>query len=166
LKKVQKIKIFISIVFEWADIYMILLSILRLSAKKFFEHLISFLFPLLRSLYILSVLRYRVFFNFAPFYSISDFGCINLIGYIEERESTAGYTFTPCVGSFACPGIDTQVQGISVLRLILILCSNCESSQISEKCFNPFEKENRCIFWCVNLSSCIASNDNKKRQKI
>jgi hypothetical protein len=52
-------------------------------------------------------------FYFAPFRpSNSDFG------YIEEEESTAGYTFTPCVGSFACPGIDTQVQGISVLRLI------------------------------------------------
>jgi hypothetical protein len=25
-------------------------------------------------------------------------------------ESTAGYTFTPCVGSFACPGIDTRVE--------------------------------------------------------
>jgi hypothetical protein len=27
------------------------------------------------------------------------------VGYIEEGESTAGYTFTPCVGYFACPGI-------------------------------------------------------------
>jgi hypothetical protein len=27
-----------------------------------------------------------------------------------EGESTAGYTFTPGVGSFACPGIDTQVE--------------------------------------------------------
>jgi hypothetical protein len=26
--------------------------------------------------------------------------------------------FTPCVRYFACPGIDTQVQGISVLCLI------------------------------------------------
>jgi hypothetical protein len=40
-------------------------------------------------------------------------------GYAEEgeTESTAGYTFTP-VGSFACPGIDTQVQGVSVLHHI------------------------------------------------
>jgi hypothetical protein len=38
-------------------------------------------------------------------------------GYIEERESTAGY-ITPCVGYFACPDIDTKVQGISVLHLI------------------------------------------------
>jgi hypothetical protein len=68
---------------------------------------------LLRSLYILSVLHITAVFiscHFRP--SNSDFG------YIEEGESTAGYTFTPCVGSFACPGIDTQVQGISVLRLI------------------------------------------------
>jgi hypothetical protein len=52
-------------------------------------------------------------FYFTPFRpSNSDFG------YIEEGESAAGYTFTPCVGSFACPGIDTPVQGISVLRLL------------------------------------------------
>jgi hypothetical protein len=46
---------------------------------------------LLRSLYILSVLHITAFLkNFAPFRpSNSDFG------YIEERESTAGYTFTP-----------------------------------------------------------------------
>jgi hypothetical protein len=51
---------------------------------------------------------YHCGFYFAPFRpSNSDFG------YIEEGESTSGYTFTPCVGSFACPGIDTQVQGIS-----------------------------------------------------
>jgi hypothetical protein len=48
-------------------------------------------------------------FYLAPFRpSNSDFGSI------EEGEATAGYTFTPCVG----PGIDTQVQGILVLRLI------------------------------------------------
>jgi hypothetical protein len=29
-----------------------------------------------------------------------------------EGESTASYTFTHCVGYFACPGMDTQVQGI------------------------------------------------------
>jgi hypothetical protein len=34
----------------------------------------------------------------------ADFGCT------VEGESTSDYTFTPCVGSFACPGI-------SVLRL-------------------------------------------------
>jgi hypothetical protein len=56
---------------------------------------------------------YYCSFYFAPFRpSNSDFG------YIEEGESTGGYTFTPCVGSFACPGIDTRVQGISVLHLI------------------------------------------------
>jgi hypothetical protein len=39
---------------------------------------------------------------------------------ILERESTAaGYTFTTCVGYFAYPGRDTQVQGISALCLIL-----------------------------------------------
>jgi hypothetical protein len=57
---------------------------------------------LLRSLYILSVFAYYYYcgFYFAPFRpSNSDFG------YIEEGESAAGYTFTPCVGSFACPGI-------------------------------------------------------------
>jgi hypothetical protein len=38
----------------------------------------------------------------------------------KGSQSTSGYTFTPCVGSFNClgNGIDTQVQGISVLHLI------------------------------------------------
>jgi hypothetical protein len=41
-----------------------------------------------------------------------------LLFFSGEGESTAGYTFTPCVGSFACPGINTQVKGILVLHLI------------------------------------------------
>jgi hypothetical protein len=50
-------------------------------------------------------------FYFTPFRpSNSDFG------YIEEGESTAGYTFTPCVESFAWTGIDTPVQGYMYLK--------------------------------------------------
>jgi hypothetical protein len=63
-----------------------------------------------RSLYILSVLHRFYFTTNMP--SNPD--------YIEEGESTSSYSFTPRVGYFACPGIDTQVQGISVLRLILM----------------------------------------------
>ncbi len=32
-------------------------------------------------------------------------------------ESTAGYTFTPCVVSFTCPGIEHQIQGTSELKV-------------------------------------------------
>ncbi len=32
-----------------------------------------------------------------------------------ECESTSGYTFTPCVVSFTCPGIEHQIQGASKL---------------------------------------------------
>jgi hypothetical protein len=35
-----------------------------------------------------------------------------------KKGSPQQVTHLPCVGSFACPGIDTQVQGISVLCLI------------------------------------------------
>jgi hypothetical protein len=35
-----------------------------------------------------------------------------------EGEFAAGYAFTPYVGYFACPGIETQAQGIAVLHLI------------------------------------------------
>jgi hypothetical protein len=50
---------------------------------------------------------YYCSFYFMPFRpSNSDFG------YFEEGEATADYT--TCVGSFAYPGIDTQVQGITV----------------------------------------------------
>jgi hypothetical protein len=49
-------------------------------------------------------LVYHCGFYFAPFRpSNSDYG------YFEEGESTAGYTFTS-LGSFACPGIHTQVK--------------------------------------------------------
>jgi hypothetical protein len=40
-------------------------------------------------------------------------------GYIEVGKCTAGSTVIPCVGSaFVGPGIDSPIQGISVLRLI------------------------------------------------
>jgi hypothetical protein len=28
---------------------------------------------------------------------------------VGEGESTAGFTFSPCAGSFACPGTNTKV---------------------------------------------------------
>ena len=37
--------------------------------------------------------------------------CVRLIaggGGVDWAESTTGYTFTPCVGSFTSPGIDTR----------------------------------------------------------
>jgi hypothetical protein len=61
-------------------------------------------------LYILSVLRIT-----AVFISHHLGPVIPTSAILKKGESTAGYTF---VGSFACPGIDTRVQGISVLRLI------------------------------------------------
>jgi hypothetical protein len=60
-----------------------------------------------------NVVAYYCVVYFTPFRpSNSNFG------YIEEGESTADYTFTACVGSFAYPGIDTQLQDISVLCFI------------------------------------------------
>ena len=37
--------------------------------------------------------------------------CVRLIaggGGVDWAESTTGYTFTPCVGSFTSPGINTR----------------------------------------------------------
>jgi hypothetical protein len=51
---------------------------------------------------------------FVPWFRPSNYD----FGHIEG-ESTAGYTCnTPCVWSFACPCMDSRVQGISVLHLI------------------------------------------------
>ena len=39
------------------------------------------------------------------------FGLTQELSFSTISESTTGYTFTPCVGSFTSPGIDTRQKG-------------------------------------------------------
>ena len=84
----------------------ILVSVLKPSIAIICLRLMSFFRIYLADYYIFFCLR---FISVSARYCIPQ--CVRLIaggGGVDWAESTTGYTFTPCVGSFTSPGIDTR----------------------------------------------------------
>ena len=53
-------------------------------------------------------------------------------------ESTTGYTFTPCVGSFTSPGIDTgQIEGTNGFYCLIRKTERFTISNVESQVFTP-----------------------------